>query len=287
MQQFLDWFRLEEVFSIVVLTMLLTHIGGKMMTADSETYQRARRLTAAVLLLYSGLAIWTWGVSSVTDLLIITLRASLAAGVTFGLALVLLTPAAFLIGRLKALKPKAKQKSAEPLKSPLQPESEPRDYAAEAKAEAERMSKVEDARTLTSQFYDEHAELLEEVLPVALFKSQIQTRFPAAIPPDEAWRAAQSLITEMIPLIAKAREQKRSEQEEERKRAEETEAAEHKRREEIEAKDGVKRLTEWYQTEKERLETSLPEGVDRVNLLNELFDRFDQLLKQTLRDMKP
>jgi hypothetical protein len=284
----LDWINPEEFLSLVVLICILAFIGGQMTRPDSETYRNARRITAGVFLLYSGMGIYAWGPSGATELFVIILRAVLAAGVAFGLALVTLTPAAFLISQAKALiPPKPRPRAPEPPKLLPLPAATPRDAAAEERAEKERMSKIDDARTEATQFYEKNQQLLEESLPSALFRSQLRTRFPEGIAPERAWTAAEQMIAEMLPLIAKAREHKRAEQEEERKRVEQAKEDERKRKETEARGNAFQKLAEWYQREQETIRQSLPEGLDQEEALRELFGRYDQLMKETYAEMKP
>ena len=105
MASFLDFIRLSEAPELIILAMLLAFIGGQMAKPDSDTYRRARHITAAVFVLYTVTGIFKWGISGVTELLLIILRASLAAAISFGLALVTLAPAEFLIGQAKRWMP--------------------------------------------------------------------------------------------------------------------------------------------------------------------------------------
>jgi hypothetical protein len=234
------------------------------------------------------MGIYAWGPSGATELIVIIMRASLAAGVAFGLSLVTLAPAAFLIGHLKALvPPKPRPKPAKPPQSSPPSVSTPRDFATEKRAEKERMSQIDDARMEATQFYERNQKLLEEALPSALFRSQIPTRFPEGITPVQAWKAAEQMIAEMLPLIAKAREQKRAEQEEERKRVEQASEDARKRKETEERGSAFQKLAEWLLREQEIIKQSLPEGQDREDALHQLFERYDQLMKETYAEMKP
>lgn len=278
----------DEFLPLVVLIFLLAFIGGQMTRSDSETYQKARRITAAVFLLYTGMAIYAWSPSGATDLLVIILRASLAAGMAFGLSLVTLAPATSLVRQVKAwVPPKPTPNPAKPPKPSPLPVSMPRDFAAEERAEKERMSQIDDARMEATQFYERNQRLIKEALPSALFRSQIPTRFPEGITPVQAWAAAEQMIAEMLPLIAKAREQKRAEQEEERTRVEQAKEDERKRKETEERGSAFKKLAEWLLREQETIKQSLPEGQDRDDALHQLFERYDQLMKETYAEMKP
>lgn len=89
--------------------------------------------------------------------------------------------------------------------------------AAEA-AEREKNQKTQDARDEVVRFYDEHPEI-HEALPPALFKSQMQTRFPEGIEPATAWKAAEEMVSGMLPQVAQGRERQRAKQQEQKERA--------------------------------------------------------------------
>lgn len=287
MGSFLDFIRLSEAPELLILAILLAFIGGQMTRPDSVTYQKARRITAAVFLLYSVMAIFAWGIAEVTDLLQIILRASLAAGISFGLAVVILAPAEFLFGQAKRWMP-ARSKPQPPAPKPALPVSvATRDYAAEERAEKERMSRIDDARNVAALFYEEHQQLLAESLPAALFQTQCQTRFPNGIGPEQAWSAAEQMIAEMLPLIAKAREHKRAEQEEERKQAELARADELRKTETDQRRNAFQKLADWYRQEQETIRQSLFDERDQEDALRQLFNRYDQLMNETYSEMKP
>ena len=99
-------------------------------------------------------------------------------------------------------------------------EQERREAAeAAAQAERERQARTEDARAEVMRFYDQHEALLSESLPPALFRTQLQNQFPAEIPPEQAWQAAQDMIAGMLPMIAEGRTRVRADGEKAQKRA--------------------------------------------------------------------
>lgn len=92
----------------------------------------------------------------------------------------------------------------------------------EQAASRERRAKREDARIEVVHFYEDHAHLLREALPPALFRSQLNARFLEIMTPEAAWHAAQEMIAGMLPFVAEARERQRAREEEARERAERT-----------------------------------------------------------------
>ena len=288
MHSFLEWFRLEEFLPIVLIALILIFIGQQMVRPDSETYRRARYCTSAVFLLYAGMGIYAFGPASVTELLLIVVRALLASGVAFAVSLVALGPTTFIVRQVKVLMTRSSApKPAEPSAPTLQPVRRPRDYEAEQRAETERMNRIDDAKALTSEFYEEHADVLKESIPVALFKTQMHTRFPDNINPEQAWQAAQGMIAEMIPFIATAREQQRAEQEESRKRDQQAKEVAQKLEDATKQTLTMERLIAWRTAEEERLNANLPEGPElKVHLIN-LAERFSDLMKTAIDEAQP
>lgn len=290
MYDFLDWFRLEELFPIVALAGLLAYIGGELATPDVETYRRARRVTAAVFLLYGGMGIYTWGAIAASDVFVIALRALLAAGMAYGLSLLTLAPLAFVIGKLKALARSRTHTRSEPRPATPAPAAiiAIRDPEEDRRMERERMSKIEDARTLASAFYEEHAELLKEMLPPALFTTKIRTRFPDGISPEGAWIAANELISELVQLLKTASEQKRALEEQDRQRSDKDKEEDRKLQEAEARKGAIERLVEWKRDEEEKIRRLLPaDGFDQDDAIRRLADRYDQLMQEALAEARP
>jgi hypothetical protein len=243
----------------------------------------------------------------VNDFIGIVVRALLASGVVYGLALLLLPigtcayehTVGTMIAKNKVWSDDARKRAevraarerdeqAERERRSPQAEQERQRKADEvARAERERYAKIDDARAEVLRFYDEHASLLADALPPALLRSRLQNRFPENVTPEQAWIAAHDEIAAMLPLIGQAREKQRAAQDEAKKAEEKANEDERKLKEKDDAKDAVRRITDWYQTEKANLENTLPPGTDRENLLIDLFDRYDQLLKQNFREFKP
>jgi hypothetical protein len=76
------------------------------------------------------------------------------------------------------------------------------------------------ARAEAEAFYRANEELLRDVLPPSLFRSELQTSFPDGIGAAAAWAAARDLIARMQPAVERQRQRQRKEQERQRKRAE-------------------------------------------------------------------
>jgi len=62
---------------------------------------------------------------------------------------------------------------------------------------------------------------------------------------------------------------------------------ERKRKESEERGTSFQKLAEWLLREQEIIKQSLPEGQDRDDALHQLFERYDQLMKETYAEMKP
>ena len=302
MVDILEWINLDELPALIVLICLLWLIGGQMTRPSEFSNQWVRRTAAVTLLAYTGLAIHAWQPSGPTDLLVILIRALLATGLVGGLASIIL-PLSHAVGSeiLSAMKTNHCDPLADARRRSEQEraarEAKERDRrgaeertrrdalaavklrqaAAEAaKAERERHAKTDEARADVIRYYDEHESLLGESLPKALFRAQLQTRFPETVTPAQAWQAAQEMISAMQPLIAQAKERQQRVSEEDRQR--QLQEAQRTK---------ISTLTAWYEDQKRELERQLPAGRERDDIVSLLWDRYDELVKQTLKDLKP
>ena len=172
----------------------------------------------------------------------------------------------------------------------LQRESE----ATETKEQAERLRREQaaevgtiNARGEVIRFYEVNRRFIEDTLPPALFRTQLWNRFPAGASREQAWQTAQSMISDMLPIVAAGRERRRTEAAEERKADEERLAREKTQRDEENSRHAVGRLTQWYEREKARIVELMPESLERDVILQQLYERFDQLVKESIREMKP
>lgn len=59
------------------------------------------------------------------------------------------------------------------------------------------------------------------------------------------------------------------------------------RREQEDRRTAIPRLAKWYADQKAVIDAAVPPGLDRDELHRHLFDRYDQLLKDLLREMSP
>lgn len=306
----LNWINLDETLTLLVLICLLVFTGWQMARPDTLAYRHACKSAAATLLLYGVLAVSAWGLSSAGDLLAIVVRAMLAAGIVFGLSSIILAAVYHTVGDpVQAVAGKFREWKAECERRVAQNEAR-REAAERARREREEQARlaplleeerrrqaeeaaqyrqhcdvrIDEARAEVIGFYDGHSELLAEALPPSLFRSQIETRFPESVTPEDAWQAAQDMLAEMLPLIAEAREKQRTEQQ---KQEEEAAEEERRQREPAQRREAIHRLTEWYEQEKVAIEQRLPEGPERDVILHELHDRYDQLMKEALRELTP
>ncbi len=81
-------------------------------------------------------------------------------------------------------------------------------------------------------------------------------------------------------LYEQAEERERCQREREEQQRQVAEQRERRRQ-------TIPSLTRWYQDQKAQIEMSVPEGRDRELLLIELWSRYDQLLKETLKEARP
>ncbi len=284
----LNWIDFDELPPLIALILLLSFIGGKMTRTNSRTFQMAGRITATTFFLYAGMGIYFWSPSGATELLVIAIRSSLAAGLAFGFALVTLAPMAYVFVRMKALlSRRPRSEPVRPRKQTSTPTVVTRDFAAEELARKESIRKIDDARREVIQFFEKNRRLVDDSLPSALFRSRIQTRFPVGISPEQAWEAAELMIAEILSLIANSRQRIRTELEEELRRQEQIQEEESNRKKLEERVNSIQRLADWYRQEQETINQSISVGQDREDALLQLFGRYDELMKETYSEMKP
>ncbi|HYH66446.1 MAG TPA: hypothetical protein VD866_17265 [Urbifossiella sp.] len=82
-------------------------------------------------------------------------------------------------------------------------------------------------------------------------------------------------------------ERQRQVRERERERQERQAEHDHASQEREHRRTAIPRLTKWYEEQKAEIERAIPAGTDRETVLLTLWDRYDQLLKELLEEMKP
>ncbi len=83
-----------------------------------------------------------------------------------------------------------------------------------------RSGEVAAARREVEAFYAQHADLLLDPLPEALFRANMQSHFPRGISPEQAWVVARDFIAQLQPLLEQGRERKKALAQAERRRRE-------------------------------------------------------------------
>ncbi len=313
MSPWLDWINPSEFLPLLVLVALTLFVADKVIGPDGTTYNHARRFAAGVFLVYLILGCVEWPPAGATDLLMVIVRAALAAAVGFAAAALVHALSTRLIGdpieavlswsrkRHEELARRARERQTERERlegekrrraeaarlKPIQEQQRRQLAEAAARQERERHVRTDEARAEVIQFYDQHATVLADTLPPSLLKSNLQTRFPPSIMPAEAWAAARDMIAEMLPLIAAAREQARQRETADREAAERAAELERLARQAEDRRQAPSRLTEWYEREKAAIEGQLPDGPERAVILTELHNRYDQLVKEALQEIQP
>jgi hypothetical protein len=288
MLDFLDFFRLEELFEFFALICLLAWIGGQITGSNSKLVRGSLRAGSIVFFVYVVLALYQWGIDGPSQAIVILLRALLAAGVTYGVSLLVALPIAFLVRLAKPVFTRRPRQQPIRIVEPVRMSPPPvRDIKAELQMERDRNEKVEGAKTLLNQFYDEHYPLLEESMPRALFTSQMQIRFFDGMSSDAAWQVVCQSVTEMLPHIEKGRERKQTQTESEMAQAKEAQSNARMESQALASKDRMQRITQWYVTEKQRLQEAIEDPDDLISLLNELREHHDKLMKETIKDFQP
>ncbi len=85
----LDWFGLEDWFSLLALAFILKFIGERMAGSNHAIRIRTRWFAAIGFLLYSGIAIDVWGLPNPSAVALFEVRALLASAVAYGVGLIL------------------------------------------------------------------------------------------------------------------------------------------------------------------------------------------------------
>lgn len=89
------------------------------------------------------------------------------------------------------------------------------------KEEQQRRSReVATARKEVEAFYAQHADLLLDQLPEALFRANMQSHFPDGISPEQAWVVSRDFIAQLQPMLAQGRERKKALAQAERRKKE-------------------------------------------------------------------
>ena len=104
MHDFLEWFRLEEAFSIIALACILTFVGGQMTEKHEIVGRKAAWMAALAFLLYLGAGIHFWGIGDQTETVLIAMRACLAAAVTYGIGRIVFAITQMIETRIKMWK---------------------------------------------------------------------------------------------------------------------------------------------------------------------------------------
>ena len=237
----LDWVNTDELLPLVVLTILLVFIGQQIGSSDARAKLIARRCGTIAFFGYAGLAITTWGVYSVSDLLRIVFRAVLGAGLVYSIALVIipvllcicktfdtqvqaarsrwndaLTNQKRLIAenlnRLAVAQQTLRQAKDRKRQERFEAEQQASLNEQDAYDEFVRQSQVDASRETLIQFYREHEECLRLALPQALFLTRLKNKFPKNLTPTQADIVVEELILGLLPLIEEGKARIQTEQ---------------------------------------------------------------------------
>jgi flagellar motility protein MotE (MotC chaperone) len=306
MHDILDFVKLDDFLPLLILCLMVLFIAGKIAAPDAAVLRYAKRASAIAFVIFGGIAVYELNPRSVGDIIGVLLRSCMAAGAAYavtvlGLGLVfaiIADPMGEAKGwwdRVKAhaehrreqrrdtadRQARDRSERLEQERKRLQSEREAFARAEESvRSEQERLGRIDEARSEVVEFYKNHRADLAESLPEPLFRSKLATGFPVTISPQDAWKSAETLISEMLPLVGMA-VSKRREKEEAREKQEAID------REAQEQRNAIARLTEWRNEQRSALQANLPEGTQQVIALQELDDRFDQLMKETIQETKP
>jgi hypothetical protein len=292
MSYWLNWINLDEAPALLVLIGILKFLSRQFQGETAETARRARQVTLVSFVMYAIAGLCEWGAPTVTKFLILIIKAALAAGIMYGIASILCPPLSYAAAQLK-LKPKPRPAPPRPIVPPIEISPEERARMEEARRQAvlERQIKVNDAREEVEKFYSQHGALFCDEYPPALFRAQLHIQFPEEIEPSGAWIVSRNMISEMLPLIGKARDRQREQrtqrQEDVLRQEERQRAADQLRSQIADRQAAFQRLVKWYQSEQQTIKQALPEGPDQEDALHQLWERYDSLMKETYSEMRP
>lgn len=237
MRTYLDFIRPDDILPLLVLIGMLAIINARLTRPDAAACRHARRAAAGAFGAYGVLSLMVLPIRSAGDLVMILLRCCLAAGVVHGLGALVLgvltatigDPVQAVITRIRTSSGARRARKAERLRQqriaevqrreaserarrlPQEVEEQRQRAAAAEIAERQRQERVADARAAVTQYYQAHAELLEDSLPSVLFESRMQTKFPDSLTAEQAWATAQEMLAEMLPTISAAKAKRQEE----------------------------------------------------------------------------
>ncbi len=245
----LDWIKADDILPLIVLSTLLTFIGQQISRASIVAIRMASRTAAAVFFGYTVLGIWSWGIASVGDLLLIVIRALLAAWFVYSVAVVTIPPIQFMLrylgAPLRSMQVRmnemvARQKSVlqsqydrlasaqrERHESKKRQKRERQAAANKAveedraeKDEIDRQAYVDAVRDGVVQFYKQHSDLLSPVVPQALFETRLRNKFYSGISSFQADIEAEEMLTSFLPLIEEGKARQQNEEQHSLKKSE-------------------------------------------------------------------
>ncbi len=237
MRSFLNLISSDDILPLLVLIGMLAIINARLTRPDAAACRHARRAAAGAFAAYGVLSLMVLPIRSAGDLVVIILRCCLAAGVVHGLGALVLgvltatigDPIQAVITRMQTWKGARRARKAERLRQqriaelhrreaserarqlPQEEEDQRQQAAAAELTERQRRERVADARSAVTQYYQAHAELLEDTLPSVLFESRMQTRFPDSLTAAKAWETAQEMLAEIFPAVSTAKAKRQEE----------------------------------------------------------------------------
>jgi hypothetical protein len=135
MSYWLNWINLDEAPALLVLIGILTFLSRQFQGETAETARRARQITLVSFVIYAIAGLCEWGAPTVTKFLILIVKASLAAGIMYGLASILCPPLFYAMAQLQ-FKPKPCPAPPKPIVQPIEISPEERARIEEARRQA-------------------------------------------------------------------------------------------------------------------------------------------------------
>lgn len=282
----MDIFRDGDVCSLGFLIAVLFAIGSKMVERRADLYQWGLRLAVAAFLLYVILGAVETHARDANDYATLAFRGLFAAGLTLGIAWIVLSILAFLHHHLierpgegvrrwreearrqrlerearREADRKAARERAEWERAAPERERQRQQAEAEARARAEAQRRREDARAGALLDYTYYAAKLGSRFSRADFDHYLQTYMGDVHPPEIVERRRQELVAIFERHLADVSPPRKE--------------------------MTIDGLTGWYETTKARIEGSSMDDRTKRTQLAELYARYTELMSELMERMRP
>jgi hypothetical protein len=272
--------------SLLLLIVILTLLGRKMVMDQPVAYLWGLRLAAGAFVAYVAYAIIRFSAWSDEDLVRVALRGLLAAGLALGATWILLPTAAFAChytvgtflesarrwfgaAKRQAAERKARREEEERRKQAQEeyertaPERERARQEAEARAQAaaEAQRRREEARATLELFFALHAPELGDRFTRSMFESYVARHLGHDHPPEYVELRAQQLRDALQQLLDKLEPASR--------------------------RLSLEELTQWYQSMRQKIEALPIDDRSKRTQIAQLNERYRNLVNDLMEDLQP